>query len=275
MTLSKGDAQALTWIARRLREDTHGCGPWDPAGTYAVIVDELLGHNLAESVHRVIGHALDPEARTPGSIKRPFVPKRDEPTTGRVKPAKAGEDCKRHPGEYVGACRACNVEHLNAEHDVVLADDDRTAGRALRDAIRARRQGVAPEPSPAPGVGAPEPAVDDAAAPSGREQQDVRQRAGEPDDRPETACAAPGCFRPTRDGICDRCRAAAAAEDQQAANRELIERLHANELERAHNRPAPDPDAPAPRFFTSADYDPEKVHAAQAQAAQRRRGEPE
>jgi hypothetical protein len=56
----------------------------------------------------------------------------------------------------------------------------------------------------------------------------------------------------------------------QAANAELIERLKANELERARRRPPPDPSAPAPRLFTSADYDPEKVHAAQARAAAER-----
>jgi hypothetical protein len=255
VTVSKGDAQALTWIARRLREDTHGCGPWDAAGTYAIIA-ELVGQNLAETVHRVIGHALDPEARTPGSIRRPFVPKRDEPTGGRVKPAKAGEDCKRHPGEYVGSCRACLVDVISTEHDFVLADDDRTAGRALREQIRARRLGVAPDPSPAP-------------LPV-RGDGDPVAGAGE-SDRPETACLAPGCYRPTRDGICDRCRAKAATEDMQAANRELIGRLHANERERARNRPEPDPDAPPPRYFTSADYDPEKVHAAQARAAEERR----
>lgn len=246
MTVSKGDAQALTWIARRLRDDTHGCAPWDPAGTYAVIA-ELIGQNLAETVHRVIGHALDPEARTPGSIRRPFVPKRAEEPTGRVKPAKAGEDCRRHPGEYVGACRACNVEHLNSEHDVVLADDDRTAGRALREQIRARRQGV---------------------------QSLGLTKYGEAllasaDDRPETACAAPGCFRPTRDGICDRCRAAAAAQDLEAGNADLIERLHANERARARVRPEPDPTA-QPRYFTGDDYDPARVHAAQARAATER-----
>jgi hypothetical protein len=242
MTVTKGDVQALTWLATRLREDTHGCGQWDAQGTYSVI-SEHLGHNLAETLHCVVGHALDPEARTPGAIRRPFVPKRiEEP--GRRQPAKAGEDCKRHPGEYVGSCRACLVDVISTEHDPVLADDDRTAGRALREQIRARRQGVTER--------GPELVVPI------------------PDTRPETACAAPGCFRPTRDGICDRCRAAAAAEAVQAANAELIERLHANERERARTRPAPDPDAPAPRFYTSADYDPVKVHAAQARAAEQR-----
>lgn len=253
MTVSKGDAQALTWLARRLREDTHGCGPWDPAGTYAVIA-ELVGQNLAETVHRVIGHALDPEARTPGSIRRPFVPKRDS-EGGRRTPAKAGEDCKRHPGEYVGSCRACRVDGLNSEHDVVLDDDDRTAGRALREQIRARRQAtVAHLPQPTSWI-----------------DGDTVTVVGQVvvDERPETACAAPGCYRPTRDGTCDRSRATAIEQDTQAANAELIERLRANERDRAHTRPPADPGPP--RYFTSADYDPEKVRAAQAQAAIDRR----
>lgn len=256
MTVSKGDVQALTWLARRLREDTDGCGQWDAAGTYAVIA-EHIGQNLAETAHRVIGHALDPEARTPGSIRRPFVPKRaDEP--GRRQPAKAGEDCRRHPGEYVGSCRACNVEHLGTEHDPVVDDPTHTAGRQLREQIRARRQGSA--------------TAIHLTQPTSWADGDTVTILGTVvvDERPETACSAPGCFRPTRDGICGRCRAAASAEDTQAANAELIDRLKANELERARTRPEPDPDAPEPRYFTSADYDPEKVHAAQARAAEQR-----
>lgn len=177
----------------------------------------------------------------------------------RPRPPKQGEQCQ-----------TCN----RVMHDDVDPVCDRPtrpdvpvllAGRPPTSTyLEAKRAalGLAPEPSPAPGVGAPVPAVDDAAAHPGREPQDVQQRAGEPD-RPETACAALGCFRPTTDGICDRCRATAAAEDVQAANAELVERLHANEAERARNRPPADP-AP-PRYFTSADYDPERVHAAQAQ----------
>lgn len=244
MTVSKGDVQALTWVATRLREDTHGCARWDAQGTYSVI-SELIGQNLAETLHRVIGHALDPEARTPGAIKRPFVPKpADEP--GRRQPAKAGEDCKRHPGEYVGSCRACAVQHLEAPTDPVLDDQDRSAGQALLAEIRARR-------------GAPQ------AADPGRETSPRPGSVG----RPETACAAPDYYRPTRDGICERCRAAAIAEDIDAGNAALIAQLHANERARAHTRPAPEPAGPA-RYFTGADYDPERVHAAQARAAQQR-----
>lgn len=266
MTVNLQDAQTLTYLACRLRAETYGCGNWDQAGTFSVI-RELIGQNYAESLHRVVGHAMDPEARTPGAIRRPFVPKRtDEP--GRRQPAKAGEDCLRHPGEYVGSCRPCSVEHLHAPTDPVL-DDDRTAGRELLAEIRARRHGGNPEPSPAHGV----PAPSEPPAPPVTSRADVGDdhgpaSAGEPD-RPETACAADGCYRPTRDGICDRCREKAAAEDIDAANAELVDRLRANERARAHTRPAPDPAAQT-RYFTGVDYDPQRVHAAQARAATQR-----
>lgn len=264
MTVQLDDAKVFTYLARRLRKETYGCAEWDEAGTYAVI-REFVGHTYSETLHLVVGHAMDPAARTPGAMRRPFVPKRDD--GGRRQPAKAGEDCKRHAGEYVGSCRACAVEQYDAPTDPVLADDDRSAGQRLRDELRARRLGGTPQPSPAPDV-ASEPAVDDAAGAPGRAQPDVQQRAGESDQRPETACAADGCYRPTRDGICDRCRQTAAAEDVATANTELIEQLHANDRARAHTRPPVDPGPP--RYFTSADYDPVRVHAAQARAATQR-----
>ncbi|MCF6376916.1 hypothetical protein L2K70_04810 [Nocardioides KLBMP 9356] len=150
MTTTTRDAQALTYLATRLRDETHGCAKWDQNGTYAVIA-ELVGQNLAETTHRVIGHATDPEARTPGAIRRPFVPQRAE-EPGRRQPAKAGEDCRRHPGEYVGSCRACAVDELSAETDPVL-DDDRSAGQALLASIRARRQDSGEDSSSGAGAG--------------------------------------------------------------------------------------------------------------------------
>lgn len=141
---------------------------------------------------------------------------------------------------------------------------ERLANRSAKYRIQvARLRALAgiPEPSPAPDVAAPEPAVDEAAAGLGTQPQDVQQRAGE-SDRPETACSVDGCFRPTTQGICDRCREEASAEDVRAANAELVERLHANERERAHTRPEPTHEPP--RHFTSADIDPERVRAAMA-----------
>lgn len=165
--------------------------------------------------------------------------------------------------------------------------DARTAKYRAQVARLRALAGLTPDPSPAPDV-ASVPAVDDAAAPPGRdESQDVQQRAGEPrpetecapdcrpitnpcsvDQRPETACSADGCFRPTRDGICDRCRAKAIADDTAAANAQLVDQLKANQRERAHARPPADPGPP--RYFTGADINHDKVHAAQARAATER-----
>lgn len=111
MTTTTRDAQALTYLAARLREETHGCGKWDQNGTYSVIA-ELVGQSLPDVTRRVIGHASDPEARTPGAIKRPFVPKAaDDPKAPRF-PAKPGEDCRYHPGEHAHLCRACAADKL-------------------------------------------------------------------------------------------------------------------------------------------------------------------
>lgn len=230
MTVRLDDVATLTYLARRLRKETYGCAQWDEAGTYSVIRG-FVGHGYAETLHLVVGHSMDPKAQTPGAMKRPFVPKRDD--GGLRQPAKAGEDCKRHKGEYVGSCRLCAVEQLEHPQDPVLDDDDRTAGQRLRDELRARRLGA------------------QAAAP-----------VVPVDDRPETACAADGCFRPTRDGICDRCRETTAAEDIDTANAELIDRLRANERERAHTRPPADPEPP--RHFTGADINHDRVRAAMA-----------
>lgn len=86
-------------------------------------------------------------------------------------------------------------------------------------------------------------------------------------DRPEVACSVDGCYRPTRDGICDRCRAKAIDDDDAAANADLIARLHANERARAHTRPAPDPGPP--RYFKPADINHDRVHAAEARRTER------
>lgn len=133
MTTTTRDAQALTYVACRLRDETHGCGKWDQNGTYAVI-SEFVGLNFDDTLHRVIGHALDPEARTPGAIKRPFVPKRhDEPA--RPGPLKADEACRNCGRRIHPAAADCDtrvpvrtadvsapVAHLRALRDEATAE---------------------------------------------------------------------------------------------------------------------------------------------------------
>jgi hypothetical protein len=266
-TMTPDEIRWLTWGA--IQHRPRGARRWDEPGTAKAIADHCGSWALSIATEHVLAHARDPKAETPFVIKgnAPHT----EPTRAVRQPAKpGGEECPMHPGEYAAACRSCAADRLAGDESTRPQRQKAPADVAHRGAgaCRAALAGVTPIPSPAPDV-VSEPAVDDAAEGSGPLALDVQRRAGE--DRPETACLAPGCYRPTRDGICDRCRAKAAAEDLQTANAELIGRLHANERERARNRPEPDPDAPPPRYFTSADYDPEKVHAAQARAAEQRR----
>lgn len=73
MAVNERDVQALTYLAKRIRQDTIGAGKWDEAGIAAKL-SELIGQNLAITVERVVRHAADTEARTPGAILRPFNP---------------------------------------------------------------------------------------------------------------------------------------------------------------------------------------------------------
>jgi hypothetical protein len=109
MPVTDQDARALTYLACRIRKETHGARAWDEAGTYSVVA-ELIGHSLATTTERVIRHAADPEAKTPGAIKRPFVPAAAEP--GPRFPAKPGEDCRIHKGEWADTCRSCAADRL-------------------------------------------------------------------------------------------------------------------------------------------------------------------
>jgi hypothetical protein len=119
------DARALTYLARRLRTETHGCREWDEAGTYAK-VSELTGQNLALTIERVLCHATDPEAKTPGAILRNFTP----PKPSQRETAKRGnphrdEECREHPGQWPDTCASCKTEaydpHAETSPDVPSA----------------------------------------------------------------------------------------------------------------------------------------------------------
>ena len=109
MPTNDQDTRALTYLACRLRKETRGAGEWDQAGVQSVIA-KLVGHNLAVTIERVTRHAADPDAKTPGAIQRPFVP--EGPKAETRFPAKAGEDCRIHPGEHVDSCRSCAADRL-------------------------------------------------------------------------------------------------------------------------------------------------------------------
>ena len=73
MTTTEQDARALAYLAGRLREDTYGAGKWDAPGIWTE-VSALIGQNLAVTIERVCRHAADPDAKTPGAIRRPYTP---------------------------------------------------------------------------------------------------------------------------------------------------------------------------------------------------------
>lgn len=148
--LTDQDARALTFIACRIRKEVHGAREWDDAGTYAEI-SKLLGHNLPIVVERVTRHAGDVEAKTPGAIRRPFIPA--APDNGNRQPAKAGDDCRIHPGEWADNCRACASDRLAGDvtpRRPLEAVSDPAPNvarlRALRDEVAADlcSHGVAP-----------------------------------------------------------------------------------------------------------------------------------
>lgn len=122
MALTKRDAQALTYLARRIREDTYGAADWDDAGTFAIIA-ELTGQSLAASIERVVRHAADPNARTPGAIRRAFTPELARPTPTPPHRHEQCHTCGRHRD-------TCTADHPHTP--------PRPAGPEAAKAARAR-----------------------------------------------------------------------------------------------------------------------------------------
>lgn len=143
MPTNDQDARALTYLAGRLRAETHGCREWDESGIFSVIKAELVGKNLAHALEVVLCHATDTEAKTPGAMKRPFVPpKPSQQPKGHPGPLKASEQCRRCGGPK-GDCH-CTREHLAATYDDETPAEriDREAAlQAARDAIHAAKGG--------------------------------------------------------------------------------------------------------------------------------------
>ncbi len=178
--MTPAQLQWLTWGAIQHRPP--GAPKWDEPGTAKAIADHCGSWGLAIATEHVLAHARDPKAKTPFVIKGPTP--HTEPTKGIRQPAKAGEnECRVHPGEYAGSCRACAADRLAGDESANPRRTKPPADVAERGAAACRSALGTPEPSPAPDV-ASEPAVDDAAPDLGRPAQDVQQRAGEP--QPDT-----------------------------------------------------------------------------------------
>lgn len=143
--LNDQDARALTYLALRIRTETHGAGPWDEHGTAANIA-KLHGRSLAMTAEDIIRHAADAKARTPGVLLGSFKPKPvSQESTKRGNP-KPGQDCGSHPGFWADTCSTsgpCAAPKPFDEAPVPppsWSPGDTAAGaRAVRDALRAVR----------------------------------------------------------------------------------------------------------------------------------------
>lgn len=111
---TKQDLAALHHLAQRLRDETPGAGKWHDNGL-TVALDAMLGWNLNTVIETVRAHASDPAAKTPGAMRRGFLP--DTLPSGRPAafPPKAGDACPDHPGGWRGTCSGCAADALTGE----------------------------------------------------------------------------------------------------------------------------------------------------------------
>lgn len=120
MAVNEQDLAAFEHLAYRIREDTHGLKPWDRIGTHRVFKEVLKDMHLMTAINLVVAHASDPDAKTPGSIKRPFTPK----PVGTEKPDM--EKCVDHPDEPAQPfCRIHKTEYARSYGE--LDDEERLA----------------------------------------------------------------------------------------------------------------------------------------------------
>jgi len=137
MTMNQRDAQALTYLAGRLREETRGASKWDEHGTYTVVA-RLIGQNLATSIEQVVRHAGDVEAKTPGAIQRPFLPPPAAPDN-KARPPRRDEECQMHPGKFAENCGGCHADELAGDEKPLARTnraDPTTGAAACRAALK-------------------------------------------------------------------------------------------------------------------------------------------
>lgn len=122
--VTERDIPWLVYGAQRLREETYGCKIWDKQGTDVIFARELVGMNFQTAVELVVAHSVDPDAKTPAAIKRPFKPDTSA-ARKRSGPPKRAEECPHHPGQYADNCGGCHADEL--------ADDDPDAESPAED----------------------------------------------------------------------------------------------------------------------------------------------
>lgn len=138
MAVTKRDIPWLVYGAQRLREETYGCKTWDKQGTDVIFARELVGMNFQHAVELVVAHAVDPDAKTPASIKRPFKP---DTTTARKRsgPPKKAEECPHHAGQFPPPhCGPCATEAVPAYYDLQETPMPNPTGLKGAAMVRAR-----------------------------------------------------------------------------------------------------------------------------------------
>jgi hypothetical protein len=90
----------------------HGAKSWDEPGVVAMIRKLLeRGFGMQEVIDRVFAHAWDATANTPGTILTPKTRTVIESNPAPF-PVTRAEECRLHPGEQPGLCRACAADRL-------------------------------------------------------------------------------------------------------------------------------------------------------------------
>lgn len=125
----------LTWGAVQHRP--HGAPRWDEPGTFAAIREHCGSWDLAIATEHVLAHARDPKARTPFAIKG--NPPHNTPQRTQQRPARAGEDCLSHPGEWADHCRACAADALVGDESLPPRHVVREQSTPPTDAYRQAR----------------------------------------------------------------------------------------------------------------------------------------
>lgn len=147
MTTTDDDLRAIDHLVQSIRADLK-LSRWDEQGVRSVLTS-LRHLPIAELAHRAIGHAADPEARTPGSLKRPFTPTVAVEATPRN--PKAGEGCEVC-GRWPHQCTCTDDDGNRAaptRRRVQGKPPDPGLAAHMRSAIRAARTN--PDPGTSPG----------------------------------------------------------------------------------------------------------------------------
>jgi hypothetical protein len=128
VSVTTDDLALLERLAYRIRQDGHGMTPWDRHGTHVVFARELVGMHLPTALEIVTRNAADPEAKTPASITRKYLPTPVDPPKRGNHPPKKGDECPSHPGQWADSCGGCHADELARVYDGEASNAKPTPG---------------------------------------------------------------------------------------------------------------------------------------------------